>query len=252
MSPREWHQWATWLEIGLGVVTLVSLFFVVAPYGRHVRKGWGPQIPARVGWVVMEAPASLAFLAIYLYGEHRFEPAPLAMLALWQFHYVQRAFVFPFRMKISGKQMPMVIAALAIVFNLLNAYVNARWVSGLGSYPASWLVDPRFLLGTGVFFLGFRINTWADARLASLRKPGESGYVVPHGGLYDRIASPNYFGEIVEWVGWAVLTWSLAGAAFAFYTFANLAPRAVSHLRWYRETFPNYPRDRKAVIPYVW
>jgi len=252
MTPREIHLWATWAEVGLGVLTFVSLFFVVAPYGRHARKGWGPEIPARVGWIVMEAPASLVFLAIYLYGENRFAPAPLVMLALWQFHYVQRAFVFPWRMKIAGKKMPVVIALLAIVFNLLNAYVNARWISHFGAYAPSWLIDPRFVLGAGVFFAGWRINTWADARLAALRKPGESGYVIPHGGLYDRITSPNYFGEIVEWCGWAILTWSFAGLAFAFYTFANLAPRAVAHRRWYREKFPNYPPERKAVLPYVW
>ena len=36
------------------------------------------------------------------------------------------------------------------------------------------------------------------------------------------------------------------------YTFANLAPRAVSHRRWYRETFPDYPPSRKALVPWVW
>ena len=54
---------------------------------------------------------------------------------------------------------------------------------------------------------------------------------------------------MLEWIGGAVMTWSLSGLAFALYTFANLAPRALAHHRWYREKFPDYPKDRRAVIP---
>ena len=48
-----------WAWIGLAVVVFVALFFVTAPYGRHLRAGWGPMLPARLGWMVMEAPALL-------------------------------------------------------------------------------------------------------------------------------------------------------------------------------------------------
>ena len=66
------------------------------------------------------------------------------------------------------------------------------------------------------------------------------------------MASPNYLGEIIEWSGFALMSWSPAALAFAFYTVANLAPRAAAHRRWYRETFPDYPSHRKALIPYLW
>ena len=45
------------------------------------------------------------------------------------------------------------------------------------------------------------------------------------------------------------MTWSLAGLAFALFTFCNLAPRALSNHRWYRETFEHYPSNRRALIP---
>ena len=32
---------------------------------------------------------------------------------------------------------------------------------------------------------------------------------------------------------------------------ANLVPRALATHRWYRERFPDYPQDRKALIPFV-
>jgi len=61
----------------------------------------------------------------------------------------------------------------------------------------------------------------------------------------------DYLGEIVEWTGWAVATWSLAGLAFALYTAANLAPRALSHHAWYRARFPEYPPSRRALVPFL-
>ena len=61
----------------------------------------------------------------------------------------------------------------------------------------------------------------------------------------------NYYGELLEWTGWAIATWSLAGASFAIWTFANLVPRALASHKWYIRQFPEYPKNRKAVIPYL-
>ncbi|MEN0085740.1 MAG: methyltransferase [Leifsonia sp.] len=244
------YRWFVYAELLLAAVTFVALLFVVAPYGgRHGRTGWGPTVPAQVGWVVMEAPAALLFVAFYLLGSHRFEPVPLLFLALWLVHYVYRAFVYPFLMR-SGSRMPVLVMLLAIGFNTLNAWVNARWVSEYGTYPVAWLADPRFWLGLLLFAGGLTLNMRSDRTLRRLRAGG-GGYRVPYGGGFRYVSSPNYLGEIVEWTGWAVATWSLAGASFALYTIANLAPRAVANHRWYRETFPEYPRDRRALLPFV-
>jgi hypothetical protein len=56
---------------------------------------------------------------------------------------------------------------------------------------------------------------------------------------------------MVQWAGWALATWSLAGLAFAVYTGANLAPRALAHHAWYRQRFPDYPARRRALVPFV-
>jgi protein-S-isoprenylcysteine O-methyltransferase Ste14 len=65
------------------------------------------------------------------------------------------------------------------------------------------------------------------------------------------VTCPNYLGEILEWLGFALATWSLAGLAFALYTAANLAPRAFANHRWCREQFPDYPKNRKALFPFL-
>jgi len=237
-------------EFVLAGLTAAGLRFIVAPYGRHTRSGWGPTISARAGWVIMESPASLLFLAFYLTGDHRAELVPLVFLGLWQLHYAQRAFVYPFLMR-AGNRMPIAITAMAIAFNTLNAYVNAVWISQIGRYAPDWLTDPRFLTGVTLFFSGMLLNHHSDHVLRNLRSPGETAYKIPRGGAYRWVSSPNYLGEIVEWLGWALATWSLAGLAFAAYTMANLVPRALANHQWYRERFPDYPAERHALIPYV-
>lgn len=67
--------------------------------------------------------------------------------------------------------------------------------------------------------------------------------------LFKYVSCPNYLGEIIQWAGWALLTMSPAGLVFLIWTIANLAPRALAHHRWYKETFQDYPDERKALLP---
>ncbi len=251
MTELAWHDWAVRTELALAVITGVVLLFVAAPYGRYERAGWGPTLPATIGWILMELPAVVLFTAIFFSGDHRFELAPVVLLSLWQFHYLNRTFVFPFRMRAPDRRMPVLVTLLGVGFNVLNAYVNARWIGHLGSYRSLWLTDPRFLVGTTLFLAGWFGNLHSDAILRNLRKPGGGGYAVPRGGLFRWVSAPNYLCEIIEWTGWAVATWSMAGLAFALYTAANLVPRALRHHAWYRERFVDYPSERKALIPYL-
>lgn len=95
------------------------------------------------------------------------------------------------------------------------------------------------------------VNHHTDRVLMNLRRPGETGYLIPRDGLYRSVSCPNYFGEIVEWFGFALLTWSPAGLVFAVWTTANLLPRALSPMRGIKERFPDYPRERKALVPLI-
>jgi steroid 5-alpha-reductase/3-oxo-5-alpha-steroid 4-dehydrogenase 1 len=234
----------------IAAVTIVALLFLSAPYGRHMRAGWGRSIASRTGWIVMEMPAALVLPACFVVHPAT-APVAYVMLALWELHYLGRTFVFPLRMKSPAKPMPLSIAAMGAFFNLVNGYLNGRWLTLFGDYETTWLVDPRFLIGAVIMLAGYAINQRADATLRTLRAPGETTYKIPEGGLYRFVSCPNYLGEIVEWIGWAILTWSLAGLSFAVWTAANLAPRALSNHRWYREQFSDYPATRRALIPFV-
>jgi 3-oxo-5-alpha-steroid 4-dehydrogenase 1 len=134
-------------------------------------------------------------------------------------------------------------------FTAPYGYLNGRQAGHFGRYPASWLVDPRFLTGAALFLGGFLVNLHYDRILIRLRGPRETGHRMPVGGLFRWLSCPNYFGELIEWAGWAMATWSLPGLAYALWGAANLVPRALANHRWYRDTFPGYPPERRALLP---
>ncbi len=229
------------------------LFLIPAPYGRHARSGWGPTIEDRLGWLIMESPAVFVIAACFVLGEHRGTVAAIAFLAMWEAHYLHRDFIYPLGLERRGKRMPVFVVGAGFLFNVGNGYLNGRYLFTLsGGYPAEWLWGWRFLAGLGLFVAGYLMNRQADHTLLNLRRSSKSGYQIPQGGLYRWISCPNYLGEIIEWSGWALATWSLPGLAFAVWTAANLVPRAWVHHAWYRTHFPDYPPKRKALIPGLW
>ncbi len=237
----------------LAVVVFIALFFFVAPYGRHTRSGWGPVINNKLSWVVMEPAALVVFTVFFALGDYKNTVSALVFFGMWEAHYIHRAFIYPFSLQGRARRMPVVIISSGLLFNAVNGYLNSRYIFTLsGGYPNSWLEDPRFAAGVGLFLIGFIINRRADRTLRHLRKPDESGYKIPYGEMYRWISCPNYFGEIITWVGWAVATWSLSGLAFAVWTAANLVPRARAHHAWYGKHFPDYPPERKVLLPGLW
>lgn len=231
----------------------IALFFVVAPYGRHTKRNWGPGLNSKMGWIVMESTAPLMFGACFVFGQNRNTIAGLVFLILWEAHYIHRAFIYPFRRKESPKPMPMAVIALGFIFNAVNGYLNGRYIYTLSDgFSNSWLADPRFITGVLLFIGGFIINRESDHILHNLRQVGESGYKITHRGLFHWISCPNYLGEIMIWTGWALSTWSITGLSFAVWTAANLIPRARSHHIWYQKNFADYPANRKTLVPGIW
>lgn len=240
-----------WIELGLALPTVLALLFIAAPYGRH-RKEFGPQISVRAAWVLMEFPAVVAFLIGFTRADVALRPLTVVPAACYLLHYVHRSLVFPFRIPESGtRRSPLVVALLGALFNCLNGSANGLLVrTATETESFLWLG-----LGVGIFLAGAAINIVHDDMLFALRAKKASAssadYAIPRGGLFRWISCPNYFGELVEWAGFLVMTRSLGALAFFVYTAANLAPRARSHHRWYREKFPDYPEERHALIPFV-
>ena len=141
-------------------ITFVLLTYVSAPYGRHTRINWGPCIDARVGWMFMESVAPLVCSAAFFRGPHSSNKSPFILYSMFTAHYMHRSLVYPLRMRSgkSGKEMPVVVAALACLHNTINGYLQGRWLSRFGHYPDDWTSEKCFLAGFALFLGGMVVN----------------------------------------------------------------------------------------------
>lgn len=273
-------QWVGWTEVdlhGLQVKTmfvsalgsfLACLFVTSAPYGKHAEgggcfKSWkGPLLPAKACWVLMECPTLVLTAVLLWFGPSdclTARPSNSIILGLFVLHYIQRSLIYPLRIR-GGAPMPTFIFISALTFCAWNGYLQVRDLTylscqdeDLSSLSDARLRNPAFYFGVFLFLAGFCANLHSDAILRNLRKPGETGYKIPRGGLFEYVSGANFCAEIFEWFGFAIAAGTPTALAFAVFTFSNIAPRANSHHQWYLQKFKDdYPANRKAVIPFIW
>ncbi|MBQ5524638.1 MAG: DUF1295 domain-containing protein [Paludibacteraceae bacterium] len=240
----------------VGLVVFVCLYFVEAGYGKMISEKWGPAINNKAAWVVMECPVFFVMLYLWATSERTWEVAPLVMFLIFQTHYFQRSFIFPMLLKGKSK-MPIFIMLMGVTFNLINGYIQGYWIfylSPADMYTIDWFLTPMFIIGTCIFIAGICINLHSDHVIRNLRKPGDTKHYLPKDGMYKYVCSANYFGEILEWLGWAILTWSWAGLVFFWWTCANLVPRANAIYKKYKEEFADEFDEKrlKRVIPFIY
>jgi 3-oxo-5-alpha-steroid 4-dehydrogenase 1 len=248
----EIYYYLLYAWIGLGVVSFPFLLKKTAPYGRHTSEGWGPMIPNQIGWMLMEGFAPVFISFWFWTGTLPKTNASYFFYGLYMLHYIYRSYIFPFRTQTKGKKMPLVITGSAILFNVCNTFILGFFLGNIGgNYPDGYFTSLPFITGMLVFIGGVYINIHSDNMLIKLRAPGEIGYKIPHGFLFELVSCPNLFGEIIEWTGFAIMIGGLPAWSFPIWTFINLVPRALDHHKWYLQKFPDYPKERKAVIPFI-
>jgi hypothetical protein len=249
----SWNLFQTLLLVWIGIA--VAIFFILlkitAPYGRHTSAKWGPQVSNRLGWFLMEVPVLLVVLFFMLPAAKTLAAPALVMMCLFCLHYIYRSLVFPFRLHTKGKKMPWVIVGSGVLFNLVTGFSLGYYFTHFANYTNEWFTGLRFIAGLLLFVGGMYINWKSDNLLIDLRKANETGYKIPRGWLFDKISCPNLAGELMEWLGFAILCWNLPALTFFIWTAANLVPRALSHHKWYIQMFNDYPAGRKAIIPFV-
>lgn len=251
--------------IGIAVIVFIALYFVDAGYGMLVSPRWGKLINNKVAWFFMEVPVFAAMTVIWALSPSRFALVPLVFFLIFQLHYFQRVFIFPFLMKGKSK-MPLAIMFMGVAFNFLNAVMQGYWIFfesvkvnysafGIHYTDTAWLTSPWFIIGTLIFLFGFYTNLRSDYIIRHLRKdPTDTKHYLPKGGMFNYVTSANYFGELMEWLGFAILTWSLAGLTFFIWTFANLVPRANTLYHKYEAEFGDEMKGRhlKRVFPFIY
>ena len=239
----------TWCWFIVAIPATVCLCFINAPYGRYNSNNWGPQINARLGWFLMESPSVVIPIGVFIYVRGWESSAIIILFCIWQAHYVYRAWVYPFRLAPASRPMPIILTCFGGIFNIVNSSLHGAWLIVFRDMVALDCTAYNTIIGLFLFIIGMWINVDSCSRLVRLKKEEPKVYSIPRGGMFRWISCPNYFGEIIEWFGWALLTWSLPGLTFAVWTLANLGPRSRAHHLWYREKFVDYPSERKALIP---
>jgi 3-oxo-5-alpha-steroid 4-dehydrogenase 1 len=259
MEASTYHTILIGAFIYAGLI-LVGAFFVQAPYGRFASDKWGVSVSPQWGWFLMELPATLSYVLFYFQGDNRFEMVPLFFLGIWLMHYGNRGFIFPLLMRtVKGSRgsFSLMVVVAGWFVTTLHGYLNAVFIAQLSThFTPDWFTDPRFLIGMAIYLTGFTLNLQSDAILRNLRSPeevarGEKVYRVPQGGLFRYVTNPSYFTELLSFTGFAIATWSLGAVFVLLVSAANLIPRAFQVHRWYQEKFPDYPKERKVLVPFV-
>ncbi|KAK3591281.1 hypothetical protein CHS0354_004329 [Potamilus streckersoni] len=238
----------------MGLSALVPLAAGLrAPYGRYTRKGWGPLLDSRTAWFIQELPAFAIPMILLIFtdcSQLKYLPNKI-VLGIYLLHYVHRVFIYPALMK-SGQVSTLMVFLAAVFFCILVGYTQGGFLLCHADFGHDWYRTPTFYVGIMLQLTGMAINIYSDHILRSLRKPGETSvYKIPRGGLFEYVSGANFFGEILEWFGYALATWSFQGVALFVSTACNIGPRAFQHHRYYKEKFDDYPAKRKALIPLI-
>jgi len=255
----------TLLIIGFlyALLIFVSSLFGTAAYGGRFGGGSrakGIKLHSKTGWILMELPGLIVFPVVFFMGANSGETVPLFFLAIWMIHYSNRALITPLLMRVqpgasSTFSLNVVIAGWVTLF--LHGYFNAEYIANVGTqYTLSWFSDPRFIIGIMIYIFGFALNIHSDTILRNLRSktpdPSAPRYKIPYGGMFKWVSCPQYLGEILSFTGFAIMTWNLGAVFVLAITVGNLAPRAFYTHKWFIKNFDEYPKERKALIPYFW
>ena len=254
-----------WIHFGLvifgfilAIITFLGQLCKPAPYGRHANGNGKLPVPKRLAYIFSDAVPGIVIFSMtyFVAGQFFDEHINLIMYCLFIVHYIHRGLIQPLVARYSRPKITFWIPISTFLANILYHYINAEFI-GSAQYCDGYIYDPRFLIGLILFIIGFVINRAADMQLLCLRvcqkdKDKDKEYVVPQGPLFYLISNPNYFGEGLQWFGWTIMTWSLAGLVWWLFTEATFIPRARHNHKWYKQQFVDYPPRRKALIPFIY
>jgi len=217
-------------------------------------KDLGPQVSWTIVFLVEYFGSLIAFPTIYLlrpYIYHKFAPLTLVQqiaAALFTLHFLKRELETLFVHKFGNDTMP-----------IFNIFKNSIYYHGFAFYIAYYVLHPNFTdpnplqvyLGLAIFLLCLLSNFKCHLMLANLRRPGTRERNIPKGFLFEYVSCANYFFEIVEWIGFTIMTQSLPALFFTLAGAFQMYAWALGKHRRYKKEFPQYPKHRKALIPFL-
>jgi 3-oxo-5-alpha-steroid 4-dehydrogenase 1 len=181
------------LVLGFAVIVFILLFYISAPYGKFLRKGWGITVRSKWAWMIMEAPSPV-LMTYFFYTSDQKNLLQIIFIFFWLTHYIHRTFIYPFTQSGRNKSYPVMLISMAFIFNCFNGFMNGFGVLHLLTYPSSWILSWKFIAGSFIFIMGFIINKIADEKLRKMRIKSALDYIQPSGWLFNYVSCPHYFG----------------------------------------------------------
>jgi len=177
----------------------------------------------------------------------------LALLS-WSFHYSKRILETLFVHRFSNDTMP-----------IKNIFKNCGYYWGFAALVSYFVNKPQFvepphnqvLFGAGLFFASEIANFITHIQLRNLRPEGTRKRGIPRGFLFDLVSCPNYFVEILAWIGFSVMTQTWPSLLFTLVGSVQMWIWAKDKHRKYKKEFDGkegrelYPKGRKILIPYI-
>ncbi|KAG9509560.1 putative very-long-chain enoyl-CoA reductase art-1, partial [Fragariocoptes setiger] len=176
--------------------------------------------------------------------------------ACWVFHYTKRLLETIFVHRFSHATMP-----------IANLFKNCLYYWGFAFYVGYFVNHPLYtpaLLGKLQIYTGLALFIFAELgnfsihiALRNLRPPGTKERKIPKPTgnpftlLFNVVTCPNYTYEILAWIGFSIMTQAVPALLFTVAGGGQMVIWALGKLRNYKKEFPNYPRGRKAIIPFV-
>ena len=116
---------------------------------------------------------------------------------------------------------------------------------------------PLEALAVILFFTGSWLNTWSEVQRKMWKRDPANKSKCYTGGLFRYSMHINYFGDVILFTGWCLLTgslWTLVIPLLMAFMFALVhIPALDSYLASrYGAAFDDYARKTKRLVPYVW
>lgn len=159
-------------------------------------------------------------------------------------HFSKRVLESLFLHKYSGPTGLSTTIAIAFFYSFA-----AFFISWLNANPIS-RIDIWFVLGIVLYIIGNIGNFIHHKILVDLRKDSME-YFIPHGGLFNYVVCPHYLFEIFTWTGIFLFSRHLGALLVLLMIIAYLSGRSLKTLQWYKEKFSDFPKNIKAMIPFI-
>jgi len=227
-------------------------------------KDLGPQVAWRTVFLVEYLGPLVCYLVTYfrpslIYGALATRPVhPVVHIAAacHTFHYAKRLLETIFVHRFSHSTMP-----------ILNLFKNSSYYWGFAFvmgyyvnhplYTAPYFGNLQIYGALAGFILAELGNFSIHIALRNLRPAGSKERKIPYPSwnpftiLFNFVSCPNYSYEVAAWGCFTVLTQCLPAGLFALAGAGQMTLWALGKHRNYKKEFSNYPKGRKAILPFV-